>query len=109
MRIEIHTNRAKELLNKIFEDIENDNIKTWSICKDAANNKYLTHTPPQWFKKALLNFSTGSNPNRLIFEVTWYKNSNPDNYTKSLYIGRFTEELLEHYSSYYSKLEIFAK
>jgi len=68
----------------------------------------LTHNPEQWLKKALLRPSTATNPNRLILTVTWYTNQEPTEYIKGLYIGRFTEELLEHYRKEYTKLETFA-
>src|SRR5688572_12905810 len=107
MKIEIHTQNPHRLLEKIKKDIANESIKTWSIVKSAKGGEFLTHTPDQWFKKALLGWSFGSNPGRLILTVTNFTNSIPDEYTKGLYIGRFTEELLEHYRPDFSKLEIF--
>lgn len=109
MKIEVFTpGTPSVLLDKIKKDIVDKKIKTWSIVKDANNNYYLTHNPEQWFKKALLHPSTASNPNRLILTVIWYNNQEPSEYIKGLYIGRFTEELLEHYRKAFSKLETFA-
>lgn len=109
MKIEIFTiSTPSTLLDKIKKDITDKKIKTWSIVKDANNNEYFTHNPEQWFKKALLKPSTSTNPNRLILAVTWYTNQEPSEYIKGLYIGRFTEELLEHYRKDFSKLETFA-
>lgn len=108
MKIEIHTYSPAQLLAKIKKDISDKKIKTWAIIQDANKNEYLSHIPEQWFKKALLNPSIGANPSRLILTVTWYTNSEPIEYIKGLYIGRFTEELLEHYKKDFSKLETFA-
>ena len=107
MRIEIHTNAATALWNKIKNAINDEEIKTWSIVKDSSSNEYLTHNPPQWFKKALLEHSILTTPNRLKLNVTWFKGDVPNEYTKGLYIGRITEELLEHFKSDFSKLETF--
>ncbi|MFZ1528904.1 MAG: hypothetical protein WAT19_09140 [Ferruginibacter sp.] len=108
MKVEVFSiNTPASLFDKVKTDIVDKKIKTWSIVKDANNNEYLTHNPEQWFKKALLKPSTASNPNRLILTVTWYTNQEPTEYIKGLYIGRFTEELLEHYRKDFSKLETF--
>lgn len=108
MKIEIHTSDPSGLWKKIKKDIEDKKIKTWMIVQDSGNTEYLTHSPDQWVKKALLHPTTTNNPTRLMFTVTWFSNSEPTEYIKGLYIGRFTEELLEHYRSNYTKLEIFA-
>jgi hypothetical protein len=109
MRIEVYTKGNPDaLLTKIKKDITDKKIKTWSIVQNAKKEDFFTHNPEQWFKKALLQPSIASNPNRLIFTVNWFTNSAPTEYIKGLYIGRFTEELLEHYRQDYSKLETFA-
>ena len=108
MRIEIHTQNATALWNKIKKDIADEKIKTWSVVEDSTDEEFLTHTPSQWFKKALLQHSTATTPIRLILTVTWFTKNVPNEYTKGLYIGRFTEELLEHYRASFSKLETFA-
>jgi len=108
MRIEIHTANASTLWSKIKKDIVDENIKTWSIIQNNKNQDFLTHKPAQWYKKALLEPSTATNPTRLILTVNWFTNDVPNEYTKGLYVGRFTEELLEHYRASFSKLETFA-
>lgn len=109
MRIEIHTSNATILLTKIKKDIIDQVIKTWCIVKNTKGDEFLTHKPEQWFKKALLKPTTAINPIRLILTVVWFSDSvTPNEYTKGLYIGRFTEELLEHYRTDFSKLETFA-
>jgi hypothetical protein len=107
MRIEIHSSNPTALLTKIVKDIKEGNNKTWSIVSDANKVEYFTHTPDQWLGKALLKPTTASTPDRLILSVTWYANSIPNQYTKGLYIGRFTEQLLEHYSKDFTKVETF--
>ena len=109
MKIEIHTLNSTALWDKIKKDITDKKIKTWSIVQDANKNEYLTHNPEQWLNKALLKPSTATNPIRLILTVVnWFTNSEPTEYIKGLYIGRFTEELLEHYRKDFTKLETFA-
>lgn len=108
MRIEIHTTGSPGALwTNIKKDIADEKIKTWSIVYNTNNEERLTHKPEQWFKKALLKPTTGTNPDRLILTVTWFTSSVPDEYTKGLYLGRFTEVLLEHYREDYSKLETY--
>jgi hypothetical protein len=108
MRIEIHSLNPTALLTKIKKDINDGNNKTWSIVK-LSNGEFFTHTPDQWLGKALLESITETDPNRLILRIRWYANVIPNQYTKGLYIGRFTEQLLEHYGDDFSKLETFAK
>ncbi len=111
MKIEVHTVAAttpEKLWAKIKKYIAEEKIKTWAIVKDANGAEYLTHTPVQWYKKALLKESFSTNPSRLVLSVTWFTDSVPNEYTKGLYIGRFTEELLEHFKTDFIKLETFA-
>lgn len=108
MRIEIHSSNPTALLTKIKKDIKDEKVQTWGVVYDANKDEFFTHTPDQWLKKALLKPTISTVPNRLILTVTWYTNSVPNEYTKGLYIGRFTEQLLEHYSKDFSKLETFA-
>lgn len=108
MRIEIHTPSPALLWDNIKRDINNNTLQTWSVVYANQNEEFLTHSPGQWFNKALLQPSSANNPSRLIFTVTWYTNSVPDEYTRGLFIGRFTEVLLAHYKSSFSKLETFA-
>jgi hypothetical protein len=108
MRIEIYASNPTDLLTKIKRDIKSEKIKTWSLIPDSDGNEYLTHNPTQWFKKALLQPAVKANPTRLILTVNWFSNSAPTEYIKGLYVGRFTEELLEHYRADFSKLETFA-
>lgn len=108
MRIEIHSSDPTALLIKMKKEMKDGKNKTWSVVNDQDKNEFFTHTPEQWFRKALLRPTTATVPNRLILRIAWYTNSVPDEYTKGLYIGRFTEQLLAHYSKDFSKLETFA-
>ena len=109
MRIEVITTISPAALwTKIKKDITDENIKTWSVVKNNANNEYLTHNPPQWIDKALIKPTFETKPERLILTITWWKGKVPTEYIKGFYVGRFTEVLLEHYRSDYNKLETFA-
>ncbi|MFN3300570.1 MAG: hypothetical protein ACK41Z_10265 [Sediminibacterium sp.] len=113
MRIEIHTvasTTPQKLWEKIKKDVKEEKIKTWVFVKDTNAVEYLTHTPAgsQWHKKALLKESFATNPSRLVLKVTWFSDSVPDEYTKGLYIGRFTEQLMQDYTKDFIKLETFA-
>lgn len=112
MRIEIHTFliTPKDLWGKIKEFIEDGKIETWEVITGSSTKtKYLTHVTKskQWYKKALLKDSTLSTPSRLVITVRWFKDQEPDEYTKALYIGRFTQELLAHFSSDFTRLGTF--
>ena len=113
MKIEVHTltgTTPQKLWEKIKKDVEAEKIKTWVFVKDNKGTDYLTHTLPggQWHKKALLEESFLTNPSRLILTITWFSNSVPDEFTKGLYIGRFTEQLMQDYTKDFIKLETFA-
>jgi hypothetical protein len=114
MKIEVHTVAAitpEKLWAKVKKYIAEEKIKTWVFVKNDKGVEFLTHTPAngQWHKKALLKESFLTNPARLVLTVTWFTNLPiPNEYTKGLYIGRFTEELLEHFRADFSKLETFA-
>jgi hypothetical protein len=113
MKIEVHTvgtTTPEKLWVKIKKYIAEEKIKTWVFVKNDKGVELLTHTPAggQWHKKALLKESLLTTPSRLVFTVIWFTDSVPDEYTKGLYIGRFTEELLEHFRADFSKLETFA-
>ena len=113
MKIEVHTVAGitpEKLWVKIKKHIDEEKIKTWVFVKDSKGVEFLTHTTSsgQWDNKALLKESFLANPSRLVFSVNWFSKSVPDEYTKGLYIGRFTEELLEHFRTDFIKLETFA-
>lgn len=111
MKIEVHTvatTTPEKLWAKIKKYITDEKIKTWEIVKSVNGVEYLTHTPAQWYKKALLKESFLITPSCLVLTVTWFENSVPDEYTKGLYVGRFTEVLLEHFRADFIKLETFA-
>ena len=112
MRIEIHTLALtpKELWEKIKKFIKEEKIATWKIVIGSKGTEFLTHSTSsdQWFEKALLKHSILTEPSRLVLTVTWYGNRDePDEYTKGLYVGRFTEQLLEHFKSDFTKLVTF--
>lgn len=114
MRIEVHTisgTTPQQLWQKIKKDVKDEKIKTWVIVKDDKGVEYLTHTPEggQWHRKALIVESFLTNPSRLVLKVNWFKNLVPDEFTKGLYIGRFTEQLMQDFTKDFIKLETFAK
>jgi len=114
MKIEVHTvasTTPEKLWLKIKKFIEEEKIKTWVLVKSDQDVEYITHTPSggQWYQKALIKDSVLTIPLRLVLTVTWFSNlPHPNEYTKGLYIGRFTEQLLEHFRTDLIKLETFA-
>lgn len=114
MRIEVNTvasTTPEKLWLKIKKIIVEEKIKTWVLVKSNEGVEFITHTPVggQWHKKALIKESVLTTPARLVFTVNWFTDLPiPDEYTKGLYIGRFTEQLLEHFRIDFVKLETFA-
>jgi len=114
MKIEVHTvatTTPEKLWGKIKKHVVEEEIKTWVVVKDDKGVEYLTHTPPggQWYRKALIKESFLTMPSRLVLTVTWFTDLPvPDEYTKGLYIGRFTEQLMQDFTKDFIKLETFA-
>jgi hypothetical protein len=108
MRIEIRSLNPTQLLANIFEKTETDVLKTWEIRK-YSNEKYLTHKG-QWLDEALLKFSIKNDENRLHVSISWLTNNEmPKKITKGIYLGRFSEALLNHFSEEFSSFETFYK
>jgi hypothetical protein len=105
MKIEAITINPAALLNDISEAIKDEKLKTWAIVDDTQGNKYFTHVPEQWYKKVIIKPSI--NDDRLILSMYWYNSNIPDEATKGYYLGRFTEVLMVHFSSHFTKLETY--
>ncbi|WP_304952284.1 hypothetical protein [uncultured Alistipes sp.] len=104
MEIKIYTPRGKNLIQKIFEHVENDNARTWEIRK-CQNGLRLTHSPQQWKDKALLNLT--ATDTHVIVEIRHWKNQPvPSDSDKAIYIGRFIEMLLEDFKNDFETIEI---
>lgn len=104
MEILAVTDSPQILLNAIIKGVVDKNLKTWVIVKDYSGEEFLTHTPGQWFEKALLDFSIIIGG--LVIKVTWYDNQEPTEDIKGYYIGRFTEVLMVHFKNLFINLEI---
>lgn len=104
MKIEIYTTKGANLVAEIFSAVENEDVKTWVVRKDANNTKYLTHKPEQWYDKALFNIVSTSD--RVSISITWWKDKEPTEDIKGYYMGRFTELLLVNFKDKFGKFEI---
>ncbi|MFA7081410.1 MAG: hypothetical protein WC135_02245 [Bacteroidales bacterium] len=103
MKIEIYTDFGQALIDKIFKYVEDDSAKTWEI-REGKKNRYLTHKPDQWYDKALFKFN--NEKEKVIIELTWWKDKEPTEYIKGCYMGRLTELLLNNFSDKFGKFEI---
>ncbi len=104
MKIIIPTQRAEALKNEIFKAVEDEDLKTWVITKDAKNTLYLTHKPAQWNNLALIGFTVKAN--QLEAYLTWWKDKEPNEDIKGYYIGRFAEVLLVHFKSQFNNFTV---
>ncbi|MCP9750372.1 hypothetical protein [Ferruginibacter sp. HRS2-29] len=113
MRIEINTTpdiSPLDLWNKIKAKIRDNIVRTWEIVRDGDGKEALTHvtSSQQWYRKAALKPTINTNPSRLFLRIIALPDEViPDHYTQALYIGRFTETLMEHFSTDFIKLETF--
>lgn len=109
MRIEIFTIRPEILKSKIFKKVGDGDLRTWKLEENSEKERLITHTG-QWKDDALLTFVSHLNQNKLVVNITWWsKNQEPDSYTKGIYLGRFSEALLNHFNEHYTSFEIFYK
>jgi len=107
MKIEAITGSPKELVAAIDKLMNEGELKTWKIVKDANNQIMYTHTPEQWNEKALI--TRESKADRVLFGITyWDGKPAPSIELKGYYLGRFTEILLVHLRSQFAKLEVSA-
>lgn len=104
MKIELYTDKAQVLTNKIFKSVDDETIKTWISKTDTMGVKYLTHKPEQWEDKAVFVFE--AEKFKLVITLLWLTGNEPTNDIKGYYMGRFTEILLVHFSNEFSKFEI---
>lgn len=108
MRIEVKTENPTQLMANIFQKTEEDVLKTWEIRK-YSNEKYLTHKG-QWLDEALLKFSIKNDEKRIVITISWLTNKEmPTEITKGIYLGRFSEALLNHFNKEFSSFETFYK
>lgn len=105
MTIYIKTDSPNTLSLAIREAVNNNVLRTWVIVQDGNGEEFLTHSPDQWFKRALLDFT--ETPGNLVVSIKWYVNREPGDDVKGYYIGRFTEVLMVHFNDFFNHLEIY--
>lgn len=106
MKIEIYTQNPTSLSARIFEKAENGDLRTWNIRKSKNGEQFLTHAS-QWKDAALIQLIP--NGGNLTVTICWWENSEPEDYTKCIYLGRFSEALLNHFNGYFTSFETFYK
>lgn len=104
MAVIIKTNNPDELLKKINEEIQNENIDTWLVDDDGD----YTHTPEQWYCKAWMHKISNPEETSLIFGIVGNKQEKMTKYLYAVYHGRFSEMLLSHFDNEIVKIEITA-
>lgn len=91
--VKIATADPASLLAQIKKEIDDGKIDTWSYDKDGD----FTHIPDQWDKKAWLRPSVGTGA--LELTIVWPKNSEQDPAIAGVFLGRFIEMLVVHFSA----------
>ncbi len=97
MAIILITEEPKWLLNAIYEELEDDEIRTWKCDKDGD----LTHSPKQWQYLAWMRPKLGKG--RLIFNII----AGEETLSKRIYgvyHGRLIEMLLTYFDNDIDKL-----
>jgi len=91
--VKVSTSDPRSLLKQIRQEIDDGNIDTWSYDADGD----FTHNPDQWMGKAFLQplVLAGS----LELAIVWPKNSDQDPAIAGVYLGRFIEMLVVHFSA----------
>ena len=103
MALIIKTSDPASLLKEIKAAIDQKKVETWSYDPDGD----LTHTPPQWFKKAYLRPKIYSG--ELRFGILGIKGVKLSNEYYGVYHGRFIEMLLIHFNSKFTTASATAK
>lgn len=109
MRIEIYTTNPENLKSKIFEKAKSGELSTWKLRNTSNKEKRLTHKG-QWKDKAILKLIANPTENKLSVNIRWWEeNDEPDDATKGIYLGRFSEALLNHFNRFFTSFETFYK
>lgn len=92
MAIILMTEEPRWLLNAIYEELEDDEIRTWEFDTDGD----LTHSPKQWRYLAWMRPKVRTG--KLVFNII----AGEDTLSKRVYAvyhGRLIEMLLAHFDS----------
>ncbi|OQY59520.1 MAG: hypothetical protein B6245_06080 [Desulfobacteraceae bacterium 4572_88] len=92
MAIILVTEEPRWLLNAIYEELEDNEIRTWECDKDGD----LTHSPKQWRHLAWMRPKTRKG--KLIFNII----AGEDTLSRRIYAvyhGRLIEMLLAHFDN----------
>lgn len=103
MNFTVYTNKPLGLLAAIKKAIDDNHIKTW----EYDNVGDFTHTPEQFYENAWLRPDT-TQPGELGLKLVWPQNVTQDHKNKfgPIYFGRFSEMLLGHFRSLFTKIEL---
>lgn len=98
----ISNNNATNLLKSIKVQIDKGRIVTWKYDKEDD----FTHSADQWEEKAWIYPTIVSNQ-----ETHWKlkkpEGKNLDIVVRSVYLGRFSEMLINHFENQIESIEIF--
>jgi hypothetical protein len=104
MRIDALTDSPQKLVDAINKAIKDGDLKTWKRVENNKQETLYSHTPEQWAEKAMLKPKVHSD--KATFLIAWWsKNDEPTLEVKGYVLGRFTEVLMVHFTSYFTKLE----
>jgi hypothetical protein len=97
MAIIVTTQRPQELLDAIYEGIDDGSIRTW----DYDNDGDFTHTKDQFVNRAWLSPIVGSG--ELKFGIIGQRGVPMTKGIYGIYHGRFIEMLLSHFDHKFSQ------
>ena len=107
MQITINCQTPSSSKNKIIEDVEEGELRTWEVRTGNKSGKILTHCANQYEDKSLLVLTPDEESKQLIITLTKWKSADePDYAVKAIYIGRFTQAVLSHYGEHFTTIEL---
>jgi hypothetical protein len=97
MAIIVKTSDPAGLLKAIYKAIDDKKVVTW-LYEDQSGQRFLTHTPEQWIRKAWLKAIIPTDTkDELHFVIRKTKASAVTRVVYGVYHGRFIEMLLNHF------------
>ena len=101
MAIIIKTRNPEQLLDRIYEYIDANRIKTWSYDDEGD----FTTISPQWRYKAWLHPQTTGDGETLVFGIIASRKFNMTKEIFGVYHGRFIATLLSHFDTMMTSIE----
>lgn len=92
MALVVETDEPDEVMKRIYADIENNRIDTWTV--NAAG--YFTAVPKQWYNRAWMRKSNLMKERYLCFGIIEVRRGTMTQELYAVYHCRFAEMILAH-------------